>query len=117
MILASYSSACCVTGINQPELLVASHILPWSRDEENRMNPQNGLCLNALHDRAFDNYLFSITPEYKLTLSKRLKVQTIHESVFENFLRYEGKKITLPEKFKPEPRFLEQHFNEFRIRD
>lgn len=117
MILASYSSSCCITGIRQTELLVASHIVPWSRDEENRMNPQNGLCLNALHDRAFDNYLLSITPEYKIMLSKRLKAHAKDKSILENFHQYEGKEIALPDKFKPEPYFLEHHFKEFKRRD
>ncbi|QTA93412.1 HNH endonuclease [Desulfonema magnum] len=54
MILASYNNTCCITGMFVPDLLIASHIVPWSVDEDNRLNPSNGLCLNALHDRAFD---------------------------------------------------------------
>ncbi|MGI0086127.1 MAG: HNH endonuclease, partial [Nitrososphaerales archaeon] len=49
-VLAAYSSKCCITGLSTPELLTASHIVPWSVDEKNRTNPSNGLCLNALHD-------------------------------------------------------------------
>lgn len=58
MVLASYNDTCCMSGLRQPELLVASHIVPWSEDKKNRLNPQNGLCLSALHDRAFDKGLF-----------------------------------------------------------
>ncbi len=43
-ILASYNNTCCITGIQQPELLIASHIRPWGLDEKNRLNPQNGHC-------------------------------------------------------------------------
>ena len=53
-ILSSYNSKCCMTGLSIPELLVASHIKPWSKDKENRINPHNGLCLNSIHDKAFD---------------------------------------------------------------
>ncbi len=48
-VLAAYDCACCITGIAVSDLLVASHIAPWAIDKKNRMNPRNGLCLNALH--------------------------------------------------------------------
>ena len=68
-ILASYDQKCCITGISIPELLVASHIIPWAIDKKNRMNPCNGLCLNTLHDRAFDNGLMTITQQYQETVA------------------------------------------------
>lgn len=61
MILAAYNRTCCITKIDNSDLLVASHITPWSEDEKNRLNPTNGLCLNALHDRAFDKHLITIS--------------------------------------------------------
>ncbi len=51
-ILASYNATCCMSGLRVPKLLVASHIVPWSIDTQNRLNPSNGLCLSALHDHA-----------------------------------------------------------------
>src|SRR5207248_3664526 len=59
-VLAAYDYKCCITGLAVPELLVASHIVPWAKDPKQRMNPRNGLCLNALHDRAFDRGLMFI---------------------------------------------------------
>ena len=53
-ILATYQSQCCVTGNPVPELLRASHIIPWSESEELRLKPINGLCLSATFDAAFD---------------------------------------------------------------
>jgi len=61
-ILASYNSKCCITGLSLPELLVASHICPWAMDKNIRTNPHNGLCLNTLHDKAFDEILFQLHP-------------------------------------------------------
>lgn len=63
MILSSYDNKCCITRLSLPKLLVASHIIPWSEDIQNRMNPRNGLCLNALHDKAFDDGYMSISDE------------------------------------------------------
>jgi putative restriction endonuclease len=107
-VLAEYSGTCCITGIANSELLLASHIKPWSIDEENRTNPQNGLCLNALHDRAFDKGLLTILPNYKILISKHLeslpdKVRTDYFTV------YQGREIKLPDKFVPEKKFLEYH--------
>ena len=45
-ILSSYNLKCCITGLSIPDLLVASHIIPWVRDDKIRLNPHNGLCLN-----------------------------------------------------------------------
>jgi putative restriction endonuclease len=57
VVLAAYDGKGCVTGLAVPELLVASHIVSWAEDPKQRMNPRNGLCLNALHDRASDRRL------------------------------------------------------------
>jgi putative restriction endonuclease len=62
-ILAAYNNKCCITGIDMPELLIASHIVPWKTDANNRLNPRNGICLNALHDKAFESGLLTITPD------------------------------------------------------
>ncbi len=58
-ILASYENRCALTGMAVPQLLVASHIIPWSENEKRRADPTNGLCLNALHDKAFDRHLIT----------------------------------------------------------
>src|ERR1700732_3202698 len=52
--------------------LAASHIVPWSIDVSNRTNPRNGLCLNSIHDRAFDCGLLTVTPEFKVKVSPRI---------------------------------------------
>jgi hypothetical protein len=51
MVLSSYAGVCCISGLSEPRLLVASHILPWKENTENRLNPKNGLCLSVLHDK------------------------------------------------------------------
>ncbi|MEO5673641.1 MAG: HNH endonuclease [Chitinophagales bacterium] len=114
MILANYNYCCCITGISNPELLIASHILPWSFDEKNRLNPMNGLALNALHDRAFDNHLITVDADtYKIKVSSKLKTKNAVKSIQQNFLKYEGKEIFLPDKFLPEKQFLRVHNSNF----
>lgn len=117
MILASYNEACCITGIKQRSLLVASHISPWSKDELNRMNPQNGLCLNALHDKAFDNFLITVTPDYHIKVSNKLKKQSKSLGIQQSFIQYEGQKIILPKRYLPSPEFLSEHNKKFNERN
>jgi putative restriction endonuclease len=111
IVLNSYNSKCAITGIDIKELLVASHIKPWSIDEENRLNPSNGICLNTLHDKAFDKGLISINQNYEIIFSKNLKENVDKSYYREYFEPYENKKLSLPERFLPNIEFLEYHFN------
>lgn len=108
-ILASYNNSCCITGLSIPTLLVASHIIPWAHNQVERLNPRNGLCLNALHDKAFDKGYITITPEYKVQVSSELFRKTNDKSVINNFLEYDNKAIVLPDRFTPAPEFLIYH--------
>ena len=73
IVLANYNRKCAITGIDLPDLLVASHIVPWSHNEEERLNPENGICLSALYDRAYDKGLIGITEKFQIILSSELK--------------------------------------------
>lgn len=108
-VLAAYNNKCCITSLDVITLLNASHIIPWSVDPANRVNPRNGLCLNAIHDRAFDRGLITITPDYQIKVSAKLKTGLPSDIIKTLFLGYEGRKITLPERFAPDPAFLEYH--------
>lgn len=110
-ILSAYGNKCCITGISMPDLLIASHIKPWSIDKKNRLNPSNGLCLNALHDKAFDKGLITLSNNYELVISDQLRKNMPSEIVDKYFYSYKGKKIELPERFLPDPMFLEFHRN------
>lgn len=111
-ILSIYGSKCCITGLEFPSLLIASHIVPWGLDDSNRTNPQNGLCLNALHDRAFDKGLITITPDFKVQVSPGIAESVNKELVTNYFLKYDRQQIALPEKFYPRDDFLEYHNRE-----
>lgn len=41
-VLSNYGERCCVTGLEEPMLLVATHIQPWKTAAEHRLNPSNG---------------------------------------------------------------------------
>lgn len=114
-ILASYKNTCCITGLQIPELLVASHIVPWSSSLKEAANPENGLCLNALHDKAFDRGLLTITNDFKILLSEKLLRKSDDEKIQKYFLPYHKKEITKPDRFLPALNFLEYHRKEIFI--
>lgn len=109
MVLANYGGKCCVTGLAVPDVLRASHISPWAEDEKNRLNPENGLCLSATYDAAFDRHLISFDEHYRLVVSKAIKDHYTDAAAKSYFLDREGQKMTLPAKFQPSQALLEKH--------
>jgi hypothetical protein len=107
-VLSAYDFRCCITGLALPGLLNASHIVPWREDPGNRLNPANGLCLSALHDRAFDKGLITILED--LTVAVATNVSRHAGPFFDSTIGiYEGQPIAAPEKFSPAPGFLAHH--------
>ncbi|CAA0096424.1 Uncharacterised protein [BD1-7 clade bacterium] len=109
MILGIYDNACCITGLNIPEINRASHIVPWAEDAKKRLDPSNGLCLSATYDAAFDRNLISLDDDYRLIVSKEISDHYTNQSVSEYFLSKEGQVISLPSRFLPDKRCLEKH--------
>lgn len=115
-ILSSYNLKCCVTGLSIPDFLVASHIKPWAKDKENRINPHNGLCLNSIHDKAFDKGFITITPDYKIVLSSLFENYPNEQAVNDFFKKHKNQKINLPDRFLPSKEFLEYHYENIFIK-
>ena len=109
MVLANYGGKCCVTGLSVPDVLRASHISPWAEDEKNRLNPENGLCLSATYDAAFDRHLISFDEHYRLIVSKAIKDHYTDAAARSYFLDREGQKMALPTRFLPSQTLLEKH--------
>lgn len=110
-VLSAYNRKCCVTGLEVPSLLIASHIKPWkdSDPETERTNPCNGLSLNALHHEAFDEGIFTIDTDYRILVSKTAKEHYSSEVFYDFFGKYEGRTITLPERFLPSKEMIAYH--------
>jgi putative restriction endonuclease len=108
-VLTSYESRCCITGLAIPTLLAASHIAPWSKNPNNRMNPRNGLCLNLLHHKAFDEGLITITPKFLVRVSASLATSGIDDVNNMLFARYHNQLARFPRRFLPDAVLLEWH--------
>lgn len=108
-VLSAYNHTCAITGIKIFDLLVASHIVPWAKDKENRLNPHNGICLNSIHDKAFDKGYITINKNNRLVISNKLKEFYSNAFIKDAFKKYEGHRIMVPDKFEPSTKFLEYH--------
>lgn len=114
-VLTSYNHRCAITGLAIPQLLNASHIIPWASPApgmtKHRADPTNGVCLNALHDRAFDRGLITFDEQYRLLLSPQL----VHDNAdkygsMSALLReISGYPLQLPERFAPSREALAYH--------
>jgi putative restriction endonuclease len=112
IVIANYNGKCAITGIDIPDLLLASHILPWSQNEAERLNPENGICLSALYDRAYDKGYIGINAKFQILLSGDLKKKHktgYHEKYFASL---DGAKIILPKKYYPNKEFLQFHLDQ-----
>ena len=72
-LLSLWNGRCCITGLNIPDLLRASHIKPWtdSNDRE-RLHVFNGLLLSPAYDAAFDQGYISFADDGPIMISPRI---------------------------------------------
>lgn len=111
-LLDNYDRKCCLTGLGIEPLLVASHIKPW-RDADpatERLSPENGLLLNALHDKAFDQGLITIDKNLRVVVSHTVPRRSIESTPEHEYLwRFDGQSIRVPGPYRPRREFIEYH--------
>lgn len=108
-VLASYRSTCCISGLRDARLLVASHIVPWSHDEEARLDLRNGLCLSSLHDRLFDAGIITVAPDHRVCVSLAFRERHVDAFAYAVIHPLHGYAVSLPEKFAPLDSYLRFH--------
>lgn len=109
IVLVNYNYTCAISGIDIPDLLIASHIIPWAINKAERLNPKNEICLSPLYDKAFDSGLISIDNKYRIILSPKLKLNQNKNYFQKYFSSIENEQIKLPQKYMPEIDFLKWH--------
>lgn len=108
-VLTSYDGRCAVTGLRLRSVLNASHIIPWGHSVERRADPTNGICLNALFDRAFDRGLMTIDEDLRVVMSPAIRDAAAHATLACSLTEAEGRKLTLPSRFHPDQAALAYH--------
>jgi putative restriction endonuclease len=107
-VLSGYHHRCGVCGLNIPNLLVASHIIPWSMDPHLRLRPDNGIALCSIHDKAFDLGFWTLDRQLHIELSYSLKGSE-SDSVMSYFGKFNGTPLNLPYRFTPNGDCLNWH--------
>lgn len=107
-VISSYGGRCCISGLPVTECLVASHIVPWSKNENARSDPSNGLCLHSLADRLFDTGLLTVTCDLKVRICNAL-TSSSDEAIQKYILPMNNCDIRRPHRFMPKNEYLAWH--------
>jgi putative restriction endonuclease len=108
-VLTSYAGRCAVTDLAVHELLIASHIIPWSESIERRADPTNGICLNRLFDCAFDRGLMTVDESLRVKISPRLRDAALRAELSCSIVEADGRPLRIPARFSPDLTALEFH--------
>lgn len=75
-IIHRWEYKCAVTGFNKLDILIASHIVPWSDSNDNeRLDVDNGLLLSPTYDALFDRHLISFENSGKIIFSNAIDLK------------------------------------------
>jgi len=108
-VLDNFDNRCCITNLSESNLLVASHIIPWSHNISTRLDPKNGLCLSIFYDELFDNGYISLDDNLKIIIPSDLSIYSNY--LKDELLKIEGISINNTLKYKIKNEYIEYHRN------
>ncbi len=101
-VITAYNGRCALSGLPEPLLLDAAHIIVDKDERLGQPVVPNGIPLSKIHHAAFDSHLIGIDPDYGLHVSERLL--TRHDGpLLEALKRLQGGTIHLPDRVKDRP--------------
>lgn len=114
-VITAYNGRCALSGLPEPLLLDAAHIVADKDELLGQPVVPNGIPLSKIHHAAFDAHLIGIDPDYRLHVSERLLVQK-DGPMLEALKRLNGERIHLPvrERDRPDRERLERRFARFK---
>ncbi|MGA0601511.1 HNH endonuclease [Caulobacter sp. KR2-114] len=74
-VIGAYRGRCALSGLPEPMLLDAAHIVADIDARLGQPIVRNGIPLSKIHHAAFDAHLIGIDPDYRLHVSERLLAQ------------------------------------------
>lgn len=114
-VVDAYNSRCALSGLPEPLLIDAAHIISDKDPRWGQPVVPNGLTLSKVHHAAFDAHLIGIDPDYKIHVSDKLLIQK-DGPLLEAIKQLHGRSIHLPQRQKdyPDRDRLAQRFELFR---
>ncbi len=101
-IISAYKGCCALSGLPEPLLLDAAHIISDKDEQLGQPVVPNGIPLSKIHHAAFDAHLIGIDPDYGLHVSDRLLGQN-DGPMLEALKQLNGGTIHLPGRVKDRP--------------
>lgn len=101
-VIAAYGGRCALSGLPEPLLLDAAHIVADSDELLGQPVVPNGVPLSKIHHAAFDAHLIGIDPDYRLHVSDRL-LSKQDGPMLEALKRLNGGALHLPSRAKDCP--------------
>ena len=108
IVTDAYNRRCAITGENTLVVLEAAHIIPYAK--EGTHDVKNGLLLRADFHKLFDVGLVSVTPEYKIRVSPRIRETWFNGKVY---YRLDNQPLTVMHEkinLRPDPDYLQWHY-------
>jgi hypothetical protein len=106
-VIQNFEGRCCLSGINEEELLVAGHIVPWSQRIDTRLDPSNGLLLYCPYDRLFDQGFISF--DDKLCVVVAPWIDRCSDPLRMILMQLAGQQARLPVKWPIKREYLALH--------
>ncbi len=106
-VMQNFQGRCCLSGISEEELLVASHIVPWAKRIDTRLDPANGLLLYWPYDRLFDKGFISFEDRLRVIVSPR--AAQCSPPLLAILKQLAGQQARRPVKWAIKPEYLAYH--------
>jgi len=101
-VISAYKGKCALSGLPEPLLLDAAHIVEDANERFGQPIVQNGIPLSKIHHAAFDAHMIGIDPDYGIHISKRL-LELRDGPMLEALKRLNGGKLHTPGRLKDAP--------------
>lgn len=115
-VISAYGGRCALSGLPEPLLLDAAHIVADGDEKMGQPVVPNGIPLSKIHHAAFDSHLIGIDPDFRLYVSERLMCQN-DGPMLEALKRLHGGALHLPprERDRPDRDRLALRFEQFEL--
>jgi putative restriction endonuclease len=116
-VITAYRGRCALSGLREPVLLDAAHIIEDKNEQLGQPVVQNGIPLAKTHHAAFDAQLIGIDPDFKIHVSNRMLHQKDGPTLAA-LKRLHSNRIYLPSRAKdmPDRDRLAMRFEQFKAR-
>jgi putative restriction endonuclease len=114
-VITAYNGRCALSGLPEPKLLDAAHIIEDRDSELGQPTVSNGIPLSKIHHAAFDSHMIGIDPDYRVHLSQHL-LGLNDGPMLEALKSLNGSKLHLPRRTRdlPDRDRLAVRFERFR---